>query len=286
MTIKTTEIQELIQKNIASLLVQPLEEASSFLASGVRIFDTATPISIPALTGGFSPGWVGESEEIPEETEDPFGAVSLLPSTMKSVKSLVRISNEALRQSSQALDGVISARLVTDTARVVDAQAWGDQGDGVTLPKGVLHADNVRKMLSIAAGDKALTLDHMHDALGAAMGGDVPLTGLRWVMRPETLTALRKVKDTSGKYVVTPDVTQASGVVLLGVPVTVTKRLPAGHVLLMNPSSWAVARDLNPTAKVLTERYAEFDEIGIRVVSRYDWGVLQDDANVLISGLV
>jgi hypothetical protein len=36
----------------------------------------------------------------------------------------------------------------------------------------------------------------------------------------------------------------------------------------------AVARDLAPSVTILTERYAEYDEIGIRVVTRYDLGLL------------
>jgi hypothetical protein len=36
----------------------------------------------------------------------------------------------------------------------------------------------------------------------------------------------------------------------------------------------AVARDLAPSVTILTERYAEYDEIGIRVLTRYDLGLL------------
>lgn len=290
MAINTAQIQELIQTNIASILVHPLEETSSFMAMGARVFDTAGPISIPKLTGGFTPDWVGESEQIPEETEDIFDAVELLPSTMKSVKSIVRISNESLRQSSQALDAIISARLVTDTAAKIDTQAWSAAGDGVATPKGVLHADNVAQMEVLNAAGAALSVDMLHSAFGLALNDDVPLTGLRWVMSPGQLTGLRKLKTTDGRYLVQPDVTVANGLQMLGVPVQLTKRMAAdatgkGQVLLLNPQSWAVARDMNPTVKVLVERYADYDQVGIRVVSRYDWGLLQPDANVLITGL-
>jgi hypothetical protein len=43
----TTANPELLQEQVARLLVQPLEAASVVLASGVRIFDTSSPLRIP-----------------------------------------------------------------------------------------------------------------------------------------------------------------------------------------------------------------------------------------------
>ena len=56
----TTANPELLQTQVAQLLVQPLEAASVVLASGVRIFDTAGPLRIPKLTAGASVGFVAE----------------------------------------------------------------------------------------------------------------------------------------------------------------------------------------------------------------------------------
>jgi hypothetical protein len=48
--VNTDDLSAVIQTTIQRLLVTPLEEASTFLSSGPRIFDTAAPISIPRLT--------------------------------------------------------------------------------------------------------------------------------------------------------------------------------------------------------------------------------------------
>ncbi len=53
---------ELIQTQVASLLVQPLEAGSVVLASGVRIFDTCGPLRIPKLTPAHR--W-GSSRKLP-----------------------------------------------------------------------------------------------------------------------------------------------------------------------------------------------------------------------------
>ena len=74
----TTANPELLQEQVASLLVQPLEAASVVLSSGPRIFDTASPLRIPKLTSGASVGFVAEGGEIPEAGVD-FGEVVLMP---------------------------------------------------------------------------------------------------------------------------------------------------------------------------------------------------------------
>ena len=61
----TTANPELLQTQVAQLLVQPLEAASVVLASGVRIFDTSAPLRIPKLVSGASAGFVAESGLIP-----------------------------------------------------------------------------------------------------------------------------------------------------------------------------------------------------------------------------
>ena len=44
----TTANPELLQEQVANILVQPLEAASVVLSSGVRIFDTSGPLRIPS----------------------------------------------------------------------------------------------------------------------------------------------------------------------------------------------------------------------------------------------
>lgn len=297
MPINVSDVENLIQDNIQTALIQPLEESSKFLSIGAQIVPSSTPVTFPRLAANFSVSRYGESEEIVEnDTDEVFDTpLKLMPSTLESYKGLIRLSNESLRQSSQALDSVLTNRLVRDFQTAIDADAFSDNGDGVTASKGILAASWGVPVLDVSTGGGtpvagALTYDHLHDALGTLLGNDAPTAGLKWLLDPATLVKLRKVKDTTGRYILDESVTASpSGMTLLGVPVTVTKRLEAGTVgkraMLINPASWVIVRDQNPTVKVLTERYAEFDEIGIRVTARYDWGVLEPAANVIIDGI-
>src|SRR5699024_842371 len=62
-------------------------------------------------------------------------------------------------------------------------------------------------------------------------------------------------------------------------------RIPEGRAALVDMSRVAVARDLAPTVKVLTERYADYDQQAIRVVARYDAKPLDPAGVLTLSGI-
>lgn len=285
MSVNTTNTTELTQEQVQRILVQPLEAAAVFLAAGPRIFDTnGSPVRVPKLGGPITdPGWTGESELIPDRDVD-FGEVTLLPSTMKSVKVITRFSNELARQSVVALDSALRERLVRDVAMKLDQQFLGTTGDGITTPMGML-AWSGTQLVDAAGG--AVTLDMLHDAWGSALSANVSMSSLRWFIRPDTFVAIRKLKDTQNRYQLQPDPTQDGVFRLLGAPVTITPNLPLDAesqktIVLADFAQIAVARDLAPSVTVLRERYADYDEQALKVVTRYDAKPLNAEAVVTI----
>ncbi len=268
----TTTNPELLQEQVASILLQPLEAASVVLASGPRIFDTASPLRIPKLVSSSDPAWVGEGELIPEHDVN-FDEVRLMPTDRKSIKTLIRFTNELLRQSVIGLDATLKARLVSDVARKLDtAFLTGDGADdtvtGIVNQAGVQHA-----VLDATEPDSFL------DALALASAAEV--TPNRWFISGADFFSVRKIKDTSGKYVLESDITTGTTYRLFGVPVTVTNKLPAGTAILADMSQVAIARDTNPTVKLLDQRYAEYDEQAIRVTARFDLGLLHPEGVIV-----
>src|SRR5690606_12759306 len=116
------------------------------------------------------------------------------------------------------------------------------------------------------------TADTFLDALALTTAAEV--TPNRWFLNGTDFITVRKLKDNAGKYLLESDLTKDTTYRLFGIPVTVTNKVPAGSAILADTSQIAVVRDVNPSITVLTERYAEFDEVGIRVVCRYDLGLL------------
>lgn len=280
MALSTQTAPELTQEQVANILVKPLADQSVFLSAGPRIFDTHSMLRIPKLGAATDPSWVPENGLIPEVEAD-FDEVRLLPDTLESIKTIARFSSELARQSVVALDATLKDRLVTDVANKLDHQLLSATGDGINTPRGLFAYDNAQKL----AIDGALALDDLHDAVGLAMGENVNTSACKWLMRSSDFVNLRKVKDTGGNYIVQSDVTQAGSYSLLGIPVIVTNRIPTGYAGLVDFSQIAVARDLAPSVKWLDQRYAEYDQIGLRVVTRYDAAPLNAEAVIHLTGV-
>jgi HK97 family phage major capsid protein len=265
---------ELLREQVASILVQPLEAASVVLASGPRIFDTSEPLRIPKLVGSSDPAWVGEGELIPEHDVD-FDEVRLMPTDRKSIKTLIRFTNELLRQSVIGLDSTLKDRLVSDVARKIDTAFLVGDGAANSVT-GIVNQPGVQTgVLDPAEPDSFL------DALALASAAEV--TPNRWFVSGADFFTVRKIKDNSGKYVLESDITSGTTYRLFGVPVTVTNKLPEGTAVLANMSEVAVARDVAPSVTMLSERYAEYDEQAIRVVTRYDLGLLRPEGVVVLT---
>lgn len=284
MALNTTDATELTREQVATILTKPLEQASVFLAAGPRVFDTTGPLRVPGLPGAGDPAaleWIGESELIPEWETD-FSEVQLLPSTMKSVKVLTRYSNELARQSIVSLEQTLRDRLVADVAAKLDTQFLSDQGDGVTTPRGLFAYEGVTD----TAVDGPITPDVILEAQGVAMGRYLNPGSMTLFMRPEDYVSMRGIKDADGRYLVAPDVSGTGLIVpILGARAVLSARIPEGRAALVDMSRVAVARDLAPTVKVLTERYADYDQQAIRVVARYDAKPLDASAVLTLSGI-
>lgn len=284
MAASTTTASELTAEQVQAILVRPLEDASQFLAAGPRIFDTnGSPVRIPKLGATDDADWYGENEQI-TDVDQEFDEITLLPSTMKSVKTLTRYSNELARQTVVALDAALRERLVRTVADKLDhAFINGDGGSPAgTEPLGILHYDDVQELTIGAAVD----LDDLHDAWGLALAADVNMAALRWWMRPEVFTGLRKLKDQDDRYQLQPDPTADGVFRLLGAPVTVTARIPddtnESDIVLADFSQIAVARDQAPTVKILDQTFGDYDQMAIRVTARYDAAPLNPEAVVIL----
>jgi HK97 family phage major capsid protein len=70
---------------------------------------------------------------------------------------------------------------------------------------------------------------------------------------------------------------------MFGVEVIVTNKLKQGNAILADMSQVVIARDEASSVTILSERYADYDQIGIRVVTRYDLGLLHPEAVIVLT---
>jgi HK97 family phage major capsid protein len=284
----TADNGTLIQSQVASLLVQPLEQASSFLAAGPVVLDSSSPVRVPRVVNGVTAGFVAEGAQI-TDGDVAFDEVTLLPSTLKSLKVLVRMTNELIRTSVIGLEAVLQTRLVTDVANALDAALWDGAGTSNTI-KGILRASG------IATGTLDLTdADSLIDGIATAQGNKVNPTHM--VMTSASFAKLRKLKiaepgATSDQdfrqYLFDPSGIQGgTAFQIFGLPVIITDNIPAvstkNRVALVDMSKVVVARDVDAQVKILDQTWGDYDSIGIRVVSRWDTALLQSKAVTLLT---
>lgn len=268
----TTTNPSLLAEQVSSLLVQPLEAASVVLGSGPRIFDTASELRIPKLVSGSTPGFVGEGGLIPDTADIAFDEVRLMPNERKSIKTIMRFTSELVRQSVIGIDAVMKARLVKDVSDLLDDSLLQGAGTGDSIT-------GITKQTGVTTGELDVTdPDSLLDAIAALNA--IEVTPNRWFLSGADFAALRKVKEgtASKRYLLEPDPSKQSGTTLFGIPATVTNKLPAGTAVLADMSTVAIARDTSPSVTVLNERYAEYDQVGLRVTCRYDLGLLHPEA--------
>lgn len=276
MALDAANSPELIQETVQSMLIAPLQATSQFLAAGPRIIPTAAPVRLPKLTGAIVPAWYGPNEQIADDDVE-FDEVTLMPSTMKSLKVLTKFSNELARQSSVALESTLREKLVKDVADAVDARLFSAVGDGITTPRGLFAYEGVQT-LTVGAD---LTLDNLMDAQGLALGANSNLGTSKWVLTSAEFISLRKLKDSDGRYMLQPDPTQAGTYTLFGIPVIIKNGITGSA--LVDFGQIAVATDVAPAVTVLDQTFGDFDQQAIRVVYRVDAAPLNPEAIVLLT---
>lgn len=265
----STTANTLIKEQVAGFLVKPLERASVILNAGATVFNSSEPLRIPTITEGVSPEWVGENELIPED-EVTTGEISLMPTNRKSIKVITRVSNELIRMATVSVSSVLEQRIVSDVrTKLDDALLSGDGADNSIT--GLLNQPGV----TTGAFD-ANDPDSIIDAIGSLNALEVNPN--RIIVSGADFTSLRKLKDSSGRYLLTPDITAGAVGSLFGIPVSVTNKLDAGTAIVGDMSAVAVVRDIDPRVDILRERYADYDQTGLRVVTRYDLGLIRPNA--------
>lgn len=276
--IGTTAGNSLIVERVADMLVEPLAAASVVLDAGPRIIDSSEPVRVPTLATAFNPAWVGENELIPE-VETAFGELELMPTSRKSIKAIVRVSNELIRMATRGVSQTLQTRLVTDVRDKLDTALLNGDGGGLEpddTVTGLVHTPG-----ALTATFDAEDPDSVLDAVADMAAEEITPTVL--YMNGADFFTMRKVKDTTGRALIQPDVTAGARFTLHGIPVRVSSKVAEGAPVLVDMSKVVVVRDLAPAVDILTERYAEYDQTGIRVRARYDIGVLHPSAVLVMS---
>lgn len=257
--------------NVASALHGPMmdENIATVINNG-----RGNPIPLPKIddTGDSSTGAHTEGNDAADDGSgdvtvgrDVLGAYTLITPWIKWSYELASDSDFAWEQ---LLGNLIGERL----GRM--GNAWLTTGDGTNKPQGFMHGAGLGKTASSATVltfDDIIELEHSVNA-AYRMGPKV-----RYQMHDSTVKALRKIKDSNGRYVWSDgDVTKGVPATLNGKPVSFNYAMAeigasADVIAYGDFSQYFVRRTGSPLIGVAREKF--FPNLGIAGVDRIDGAV-------------
>lgn len=174
------------------------------------------------------------------------GALSKISKSLVN-NSQFNITNYVINKMAQSISKWIEKELLNGTA---------DKIDGISKSKQVITAPAA----------EAITGDDLIDLQETVP--DVYQAGCIWIMNKATRTAIRKLKDADGNYILNKDMTAKWGYTLLGAPVYCSDNMPkmqAGKRVIvygdMSGLAVKVSEDMN--IEVLREKFATQHAIGV-----------------------
>jgi len=285
----------LTPERVIPVLFQPLAACSVVMAATPpeRIFDAqgGAPVRVPRIASiTLSDAWRAENTLI-AEVDPVFDELLLLPTSLKSLKVLHRLSNELARNSIGNVETLIGDAFIAAIAREVDKAFLTGDGAANTVT-GLANESGIQVVSAVGTP----TVDDLHDAEGLLMAANGDPTTAAWFMAPRSFTSLRKQREGAGTgaYLLQPDATQPGRMTLLGHPVYVTTQIATNTgvgtneslIMLVDMAQIAIGRDLEPRLDVLKETYGNYDQVALRIVARMDIGALNAPAIVKLAGVL
>ena len=177
---------------------------------------SAAEAKMPKRTGTMTAAWVTETGNR-SSTEPAYGEITLTP---HEAACYVDVSNALLEDNQYNLEGELSADFAEEFGRL-EGSAFVD-GDGSGKPAGILQDAAIPQVASGAAAainsDALIDLYHALPSFYAANGV--------WGMNRTTIGAVRKLKDSNGRYLWTDPISDGNPPTILGRPVAELPDMP------------------------------------------------------------
>lgn len=249
-----TDNGAIVPKTIASQIIKKVVDISPIYAAATK-YNAKGTLEIPYYDeseGTITVAWATEFTEL-ESTSGKFKAIEL---TGYLAGALTKISRSLL--NSQDFDLV--SFVVNDMAEKIAAFIESEIIKGTKVG----GLSGVTQKVTAAAQD-AITADELIDLQDSIK--DFFQAGAMWIMSSKTRTAIRKLKDGDGRYLLQNDITSPFGKTLLGKPVYVSDSMPemaagAKAVYYGDFSGLAVKMVEEPSIQVLNELYATQHAVG------------------------
>ena len=246
-----------IPSSIANKIIEKVKEMSPLFAMATH-YNVGGTLTIPSYdesTQKITMAYANEFTTI-DSTSGKFTSISLT-GFLAGARSLV--SKSLVNNSQFDLVPFVVRKMAEAAAYWIENQLI----NGTTS-----KIDGLSKVAAsvTAASATAVTSDELIDLQETIP--DVYQGGCIWVMSKATRTAIRKLKDGQGNYLLNKDATSRWGYTLFGKDVYISDNMPdmaAGKraILYLDPTGLAVKMTETPSVEVLREKYADQHAIGV-----------------------
>jgi len=256
----------MIPKTIARRIIEEVYNICPILERSTK-YNTKGELVIPyydedttAITVGFAQEFVELSSSV-----GTFTGITLKDYL---AGALTLVSRSLINNSDINLTDFVVRRMALNIARFLEGVLLNG---GVVSGAGTLNEVKVLGLSTATVGvttaaATAITADDLIDLQGSIK--DIFQQNAIWIMHTNTRTALRKLKDEVGRYLLQDDISAAFGKTLLGKDVYVSDNMPemeAGNIAIyygdMRGLATKFSEDMN--IQVLREKYATMHAIGV-----------------------
>lgn len=253
-------------------------ERSMLAFGGMReaatVFSTASGNDLPwptvndtAQTGAI----LAENTQV-DEQDATFGVITF--KAYKYSTKLIRVSQELLQDSAFSMDGVLAPLLAERTARITNTHFT--TGDNSSKPQGAIAGASSGVT---AAATTAVTYEELLDLLHSVDPAYRRGPKVGWMYNDATLKALRKLEDTTGRPLWQAGLTNREPDTLFGFQYWINQdcanmSASATPIAFGDFSKYRIRDVLGFTLLRLTERYADYHQVGFIGFSRHDGRIL------------
>jgi HK97 family phage major capsid protein len=287
-----------VQAEQANIWFDRLRNASVFLqARPIIVPVNDTQLNIPRVVGSATAQMLAENTAITPSDPTLTPAVALLP---RKATLFNLVSNEALNDSTPALQEVLATEFTRTMATLLDAQYLTGNG----TPPNLRGLQNFTGSTVVANGANGLqlsvqtNLDFMAGPLGQLQALNADLSRAAWFIHPLLWAKIRTIKDSGGRYQLQNWGTAPQDDVvpkLFGIPVFISGNLPSAQTVgtstdcstvILADMSQVVVGMRQEVELTMSRDYAfNADQTAIRLIARTDVQPINAAATVVINGL-
>ncbi len=269
----------LVPDEFERTLIEGLEEENIFRKIATVVTTSSGDRKIPVVASKGEASWVDEEGVIPE-SDDSFGQVSI---GAYKLATMMKVSEELLNDSVFDLESYI-AREFSRRIGTKEEDAFFN-GTGTGKPLGVLADTGGAQVGITAASPTEVKMDEILDLLYSLKA---PYRrNAVFVMNEATVSAIRKLKDSTGQYLWQPSVNAATPDTLVARPLYTSAYMPvmkanAKTVAFGDFSYYWVADRQGRTFKRLNELFAATGQVGFIGTQRVDGKLILPEAIKLL----